>query len=202
MERGASRVAARAGRCVSALLPLFLCLALGACASAGANSFALQSPSQPSRNSTIAFESIDGPPPAVFRRLVQKLGEEAQARQVPMVSREGFAPYRVRGYLAAGIEKKKKRTLISWVWDVYDSSDQQRAFRISGEEVVNGAGADAWAMADDVVLSRIAQKGMAQLADYIRGSGAPGPGPAPSSVPDETPVSSLGQQTVAFVPRQ
>jgi hypothetical protein len=134
---------------------------------------------------------------------VQKLGEEAQARQVPMVSREGFAPFRVRGYLAAGIEKKKKRTLISWVWDVYDVSDQQRAFRISGEEVVNGAGSDAWAMADDVVLSRIAQKGMAQLADYIRGSGAvPVPSAAPSSVPDEMPVSSLGQQTVAFVPRQ
>ena len=44
--------------------------------------------SRPGQNATVAFESIDGPPPATFRKLVQKLNEEAEARKVPVVSRE------------------------------------------------------------------------------------------------------------------
>jgi hypothetical protein len=130
-------------------------------------------------NSGIAFESIDGPPPAVFRRLVQKLTDEAQARNVPVVTREGFAAYRVRGYLAASIEKKIERkktrsttTTITWVWDVYDAQ-QTRAFRISGQETVNNPSGDAWASVDDTLLGKIAQQGMAQLADYLRTEPAP-----------------------------
>ena len=50
---------------------------------------------------------------------------EAEARNVPVVSRETPAPYRVRGYLALGIEKKQKRTIVSWVWDVYDVNERR-----------------------------------------------------------------------------
>jgi hypothetical protein len=160
-------------------------LSAAACTTAtGSTSFA-------SRDTTIAFESIDGPPPALFRRLVQKLSDEAQARNVPMVTREGFAPYRVRGYLAAGIEKKKKRTVISWVWDVYDAQ-QTRAFRISGEETVNGATGDAWASVDDAMLARIARNGMAQLSEYLRG----GQAPVPSAAPEE-PVAAADRVALA-----
>jgi hypothetical protein len=160
-------------------------LGVAACTTAtGSSSFA-------SRDTTIAFESIDGPPPAVFRRLVQKLSDEAQARNVPVVTREGFAPYRVRGYLAAGIERKKKRTLISWVWDVYDAQ-QTRAFRISGEETVNGAAGDVWAAVDDATLARIAQKGMAQLSDYLRGGQ-----PAASSAAPEEPAAPSDRVALA-----
>ena len=35
----------------------------------------------------IAFESIDGPPPTVFERLVAQLTKEAEARKLPIVSR-------------------------------------------------------------------------------------------------------------------
>jgi hypothetical protein len=138
----------------------------------------------PSPNATVAFESIDGPPPPVFRRLVQKLDEEARARNVPVVSREGFAPYRVRGYLAAAIEKKQKRTLVTWVWDVYDAQ-QSRAFRISGEETVSGTPADAWTVVDDTLLARVAEKGMAQLSDYLRA----GPPPSAAEPPQGDPVA-------------
>jgi hypothetical protein len=134
------------------------------------------------RELAIAFESIDGPPPEVFRRYVQKLSDEAQARQVPMVTREGAAPWRVRGYLAAGVEKKKKRTLISWVWDVYDAQ-LPRAFRITGEETIPGAKGDVWASLDDATLARIARNGMAQLTDYLRS-----PQAAPEAAPAETPA--------------
>ena len=53
--------------------------------------------------STIAFESIDGPPVGIFNRLVDNLSSEAQARNLAIASREGAANYRVRGYLAAQV---------------------------------------------------------------------------------------------------
>lgn len=174
MDGDCGRMRARFRRIGSVVAVVALGLAAAACTTTSG------APSLASRELAIAFESIDGPPPEVFRRYVQKLSDEAQARQVPMVTREGFAPYRVRGYLAAGVEKKKKRTLISWVWDVYDAQ-QARAFRITGEETVPVATGDVWASVDDATLARIAQKGMAQLSDYLRS-------PQAAPVPAETPA--------------
>ncbi|HEV1999437.1 MAG TPA: hypothetical protein VGQ97_03005, partial [Xanthobacteraceae bacterium] len=79
----------------------------------------------------VAFESVDGPPPAVFDRLVAKLTSEAEARKLPVVSRTGVASWRVRLYLAAHVEGKK--AALTWVADVFDAS-LERAFRVSGEE--------------------------------------------------------------------
>src|SRR4051812_47681259 len=64
--------------------------------------------------STLAFESIDGPPPEVFRRLVANLNDEAGARQIAVVSRTAPATYRVRGYVSALVERGK--TTFAWVW--------------------------------------------------------------------------------------
>jgi len=185
MVRGGVRRVARGVQRAGLRLAV-VAFGLGAAACSTANTGTMATASVPPRDATVAFESIDGPPPAVFHRLVQKLNDEAQARSVPMVSREGFAPYRVRGYLAAGVEKKKKRTLISWVWDVYDAQ-QSRAFRISGEETINAAPADAWAAVDDALLAKIAQKGMAQLSDYLRGGVPPAP---PAEAPAGEPVAA------------
>src|SRR5712671_6874263 len=68
---------------------------------------------------TVAFESIDGPPEQLFRKLVNQLGEEATAHRVAMVSREQPAQYRIRGYVAAHVQGK--RTTITWIWDVFNS---------------------------------------------------------------------------------
>src|SRR5215467_10743940 len=62
---------------------------------------------------TVAFESIDGPPEQLFRKLVAQLGEEASAQRVAIVSRQAPAQYRIRGYLAAHVQGKK--TTITWV---------------------------------------------------------------------------------------
>ena len=83
------------------------------------------------RGATVAFESIDGPPPGQFHELVQALNNEAQTRQLAVMSRESPSAYRVRGYLAAKVVKRE--TTISWVWDVFDGDDR-RALRIAGEE--------------------------------------------------------------------
>ena len=130
---------------------------------------------------TIAFESIDGPPPQVFERMVSMLESESKLRSLSIVSREGTAAYRVRSYLAAEINHG--RTTIAWVWDVYDQN-QQRALRLSGEEPAGKAGRDAWTAADDLVLRKIAQAGMSGLAGMINGTPAPDARqPAPPAAP-------------------
>ena len=132
---------------------------------------------------TVTFESIDGPPPPVFDRMVSVLDSESKLRSLSIVSREGSAAYRVRFYLSAQV--KHGRTTIAWVWDVYDR-DQQRALRLTGEEPAGKAGRDAtrdaWAAADDLVLRKIAQAGLSGLSSMISGTpvDTPRPAPAPS----------------------
>lgn len=148
---------------------------LGGCAAGGnvADSYAMATPA--SGGTTVAFESIDGPPPQVFDRMVGVLDSESKLRSLSIVSREGTAAYRVRSYLSAQVVRG--RTMIAWVWDVYDSN-QQRALRLSGEEPAGKAGRDAWAAADDLVLRRIAQAGLSGLSGMINGGPADSPAPA------------------------
>ena len=163
----------------AAVLLLAVACALGGCASsggAGSGSFAMAS----GGGATVAFESIDGPPPQVFDRMVNVLDSESKLRNLQVVSREGSAAYRVRSYLAAQVSRG--RTTIAWVWDVYDR-DQQRALRLSGEEPAGKAGRDAWAAADDLVLRKIAQAGLSGLSGMVNGTApvdTPAPAPAPA----------------------
>ena len=124
-----------------------------------------------SPSSTVAFESIDGPPPDVFRKLVADLNAEAGTRKIAVVSRESAATYRVRGYVSALVERDK--TTFAWVWDVYDT-DKRRALRISGEEpAAAGKRRDAWAAADEQVLRRMARNGMDQMSSFLNSSEPP-----------------------------
>jgi hypothetical protein len=146
---------------------------IGGCANggAGSGSFAMAG-----AGSTVAFESIDGPPPQVFDRMVSVLDSESKLRNLSIVSREGAVSYRVRGYLSAQVSRG--RTTIAWVWDVYDR-DQQRALRLSGEEPAGKAGRDAWASVDDLVLRKIAQAGLSGLSAMVNGTGPADGQPAP-----------------------
>jgi len=160
-----------------AALTLAVAFTLGGCAGGGAgNSFAMAG-----AGPTVAFESIDGPPPQVFERMVSVLDTESRLRSLSIVSRESAAAYRVRGYLAAQVNHG--RTTIAWVWDVYDQN-QQRALRLSGEEAAGKAGRDPWASADDLVLRKIAQAGFSGLSTMVNAtvpSDAPqNPSPAPA----------------------
>ncbi len=127
---------------------------------------------------TIAFDSIDGPPPAVFNRLVDNLSMEAEARRVAVVSREGQASFRARGYLAVHVERG--RTHVGWAWDVYDA-ERRRTLRLTGEELGAAAPsrpADAWRAADEQVLQRIARSSMERLAAFLAAPDVP---PEPST---------------------
>jgi hypothetical protein len=187
-----------------AALLLAMLSVLGGCASGGAGGNASFAQADAP---TVAFESIDGPPPPIFDRLVNLLDSEAKLRHLAVVSREGAAAYRVRSYLAAQI--RGGRTTIAWVWDVYDR-DQQRALRLTGEEQTGKpAGQDAWAAADDLVLRRIAQAGLSGLSGMVNGTGPadvqsapPAPdkgGPAIASADDIPPQSGgLGSSVASF----
>jgi hypothetical protein len=193
----ASRTAPRAA--MAAILLVIAC-GLGGCAGSGAvgDSFAMASTGA---SPTVTFESIDGPPPQVFDRMVGVLDSESKLRSLSIVSREGSASYRVRSYLSAQVNHG--RAVIAWVWDVYDR-DQQRALRLSGEEPAGKAGRDAWAAADDLVLRKIAQAGFSGLSAMVNGAGPDAPPPA--STPDkrapavasaDTPAPASGEFSVS-----
>src|SRR4051795_10702261 len=165
--RDASANLLRTSRTVSRAVvaaALLMACALGGCASGGPASGAF---AMAGGGSTVAFESIDGPPPQVFDRMVGVLDSESRLRNLSIVSREGGASYRVRSYLSAQVVRGK--TVVAWVWDVYDNN-QQRALRLSGTEPAGKAGRDAWAAADDLVLRKIAQSGLAGLSGMINGT--------------------------------
>jgi hypothetical protein len=171
LGRSASRAAEFPFSCLGLLLATVCAAALAACTPDGRQGLAAGQP----RGATVAFESIDGPPPGQFHRLVQNLNDEAQARGLAVISRETPSAYRVRGYLAAAVVKDE--TTISWVWDVFDG-DEHRAIRISGEEAAKntyknkdkGRHRDVWNAADDAMLQRIARSSVAQLAAFLTSS--------------------------------
>jgi hypothetical protein len=171
----------------------FGCAASG-CSTGGQNiaAFAQQTSGGP----TLAFESIDGPPPAVFERLVTALNSEAQGKAVAIVPRDASAAYHVRSYLSAQV--RRGRSVIAWVFDVYDR-DQQRALRLTGEETAGKAGRDAWAAADDQLLRRIAQAGLTAISAYFGGGEAPpapqAPGRGPAIASADDPVAGTAPAT-------
>jgi hypothetical protein len=203
--RDASFILRRAGSRVLAVMLLTAAAALGGCAGGGgaANSYAM-APSAGS-GATVAFESIDGPPPQVFDRMVGVLDTESKLRSLSVVSREGSAAYRVRSYLSAQIVRGK--TVIAWVWDVYDAN-QQRALRLSGEEPTAAkSGRDPWGAADDLVLRKIAQAGFSGLSNMINGTpdapvSAPGlRGPAVASVIPVAPAAEMPASALGYAER-
>jgi hypothetical protein len=178
------------------LVAAFACLLLAACQT---DNGLVTGSLGPSGTRAIAFESIDGPPPTVFERLVAQLGKEAEARKLPIVSRANPGAWRVRLYLAAHLQKKQ--ATISWVGDVFDVR-YDRAFRVAGEEPVAPARKDVWALADDAVLARIAAKSLDAIMAQI---GAPELSPTTPAEPAgrDTPVADAGAaRPVAWADRR
>lgn len=169
-------------RALGATAGLAIALACAACNSAGPAAPALVAASP--RGVTVAFESIDGPPESVYGRLVQTLASEAETRQITVVSRNAAAHYRVRIYAATVVYSR--RSVIHWVWDVYDAN-QRRAFRASGEEPVAGAGSATWAAADEQTVRKIARAGMDRLVAFLAA-------PAREPAPVEAPAVAMGSE--------
>ena len=86
-------------RIAAAALLVTMASGLGGCAGGGAGNgaFAMAAAGP---GATISFESIDGPPPQIFDRMVNVLDSESKLRSLSIVSREAPANYRVRSYLS------------------------------------------------------------------------------------------------------
>src|ERR1700721_2099502 len=83
----------RVARAVAAATLLVMAWGLGGGAGGGgpaSSSFAMASNDGP----TVTFESIDGPPPQVFERMVNVLDSESKLRSLSIVSRETSAASR------------------------------------------------------------------------------------------------------------
>jgi hypothetical protein len=178
-----SRVTSRGIRPLLAAAGL---LALAGCGPDGQPNLTAAQP----RGASVAFDQIDGLPPAQFHKLVDNLNEEAQTRRLAVTARDSQAAYRVRGYLAAKVTKSQ--TTVSWTWDVFDG-DQQRALRITGEESVKDRHRDAWAVADDAMLHRIARSSMEQLATFLT-SPEVAPGTPRAAAPAPAKIVLIGDR--------
>jgi hypothetical protein len=151
-------------------LPLGAALACGlaACQTAGG------SPA----GKPIAFESIEGAPPAVRTALAGELASAASARQVELVGNGNPARYRVRGYLTAE-PTAGGGTALAFVWDVFDA-DQRRARRVTGSSPIQSASQkNPWEGLDKEALARLAAKSMDEIATFLAA------GPAPPAVETE-----------------
>jgi hypothetical protein len=175
----------RSGPIAHAAIIISAAFALAGCNTSGQRPASLA----PGGAVTVAFESIDGPPPSVFQKYVQGLEAEAQARRLAVVSREGPAQYRIRGYLAAHV--RRGRASFSWVWDVYDA-EQRRALRLAGEDAAGAAGRNAWSAADEAVLRRIARAGVERLAAFLNAGG--------TAREADAPAANAGQSVAAAPP--
>src|SRR6202021_3743818 len=85
-------------RAATAALLLAMACGLGGCAGGGAVEGAF---AQAGNGTTVAFESIDGPPPQGFARMVGVLDSESKLRNLSIVSRESSPSTRARRYPAA-----------------------------------------------------------------------------------------------------
>jgi len=188
MPRHAWGVSRQAGHFIMRLL-LVGCVGggLAACKQDGSPDFAMAQP----RGASVAFESIDGLPRPQFQMLVQKLNDEAQSRRLAVISREGTSAYRVRGALAATVSQG--RTTVSWTWDVFDSAEK-RVLQITGQETaqqpIRDAG-EAWNVADDAMMRRIAQSSMEQLTAFLTSPEvAPAAGTPSVALDDSSPEAA------------
>jgi hypothetical protein len=147
--------------------------ALASCQSAGGFGFSQGSPA----GKPIAFESIEGAPPAIRSALVGELASAASARQVELAGNGAAARYRLRGYLTAEPTVDGGAAL-AFVWDVFDAQ-QRRAQRVTGTSPIKPASQkNPWDGLDKEALARLAAKSMDEIAIFLSAGASATPEPA------------------------
>ena len=138
---------------------------------------ALKAPVASSRGK-IAIAPVIGAPASIAKQIVAQLGSETAKSQITVSKTPGEAvDYTLRGYIVAAREATS--TKISYIWDVTNPTGA-RVHRITGEEVVKGAGAgDPWSSVSPQVVQVIATKTGQQLSGWMPQKATP----VPSTVP-------------------
>ena len=133
-------------------------------------------------NSTrMALAPIVGAPPNITDQLTQALVAAGKDRKLTLTPGTASAPYTLRGYLVASIEKKGAK--ISYIWDITDPKGG-RVGRVSGDETIpTRSGSDPWSGVDSGVLHSIAGKTASQVAATLAQGGGGTPPPTTSGPP-------------------
>jgi hypothetical protein len=112
---------------------------------------------------TVAFASIEGPPPDVAARFSDQLAAASASRAIVTADPQS-ANYLVRGYLTA--YAVPEGTAITYVWDVFDSQ-KRHAQRVDDTVTLKESASDPWSLANDAVIASIAGKSADDLAAYL-----------------------------------
>ncbi len=158
--------------CIAATLLVVGCT-LGGCVESedslqtASISSSIQMPMRPGVSpggATIAFASVEGPPPQIAAGFSDQLATAAASRAI-MTTDPQSADYLVRGYLAA--YPVDQGTAITVVWDVFDNKKRHTS-RVDDTITVQGGGAeDPWGVANAAVMASIAGKSADDLAAFL-----------------------------------
>jgi hypothetical protein len=149
---------------LAAALPLTGCLeAFAPAPAAQAQAQFVRRPGVSIAEASVAFVSVDGPPPAISVDFAQSLAREAAAQDIVVVESKK-ARYLVRGYFSA--YATADGAAVEFVWDVFNK-DRQRAQRLSDILEVKGEGADPWRIAGEAAVARVAARSAEDLAAFL-----------------------------------
>ncbi len=108
---------------------------------------------------------VIGSPDNVARDLQSQLASAIGHEGLSVVTASNAnSEYVVRGYIVAAKEKSKAK--ISYIWDVTDQGGK-RVHRVTGEEIVAGAGKDPWSAVTPPVVEKISSKTSKEIASWI-----------------------------------
>lgn len=140
----------------------------------------------------IAIAPVIGAPATVAKQIVAQLGSETAKSNISVAkSANEQVDYTLRGYIVAA--RESSGTKVSYIWDVTNPTGA-RVHRITGEEVVTGAGpGDPWASVSPQLIQVIAAKTGQQLGSWMPQKAAPRQAaPTPGAVPiaGSTPLTA------------
>lgn len=110
----------------------------------------------------IHFAAAVGTTAEALRPLQDALNQRARERGLTIETADQ-ATLVVNGYFSTVAEERQ--TIVIYVWDVADKSGN-RLHRIQGQERVSGTG-DGWNAVDEATVTRIGQRTIDELADWL-----------------------------------
>ncbi|MGI9479712.1 MAG: hypothetical protein ACR2PI_23625 [Hyphomicrobiaceae bacterium] len=127
---------------------------------------ALTAPPVAASRGKIAIAPVIGAPDQIAKQIVTQLGAETAKNKIAIAKTAGEqVDYTLRGYIVAA--RESTGTKVSYIWDVTNPTGA-RVHRITGEEVVKGAGAgDPWASVSPQLIQVIAAKTGQQLNTWM-----------------------------------
>ena len=183
-----------------AALAVITAIGLAGCSTNGGN--LLQSSNSPLTDTTastqqqtarakIALAPVIGAPSTIASQIVAQVSTEITKQNIVVAKTPNEqVDYTLRGYIVAA--REAAGTKVSYIWDVTNPTGA-RVHRITGEELVKGAGpGDPWATVSPQLIQVIASKTGSQLGQWMPQKAAPAAAPSAPLVAS-APATAAGQ---------